>query len=141
MFANFLNHKSIGLLLVITTAACSPDDELTRTDQIRGKAVFDESCVQCHGADGGGAGPASLGLGITPPSLRQLSADNDGVFPREYVMATIDGLSRHNQLTAAMPEFGAGNLGPLIQVEENGLSTPIPADLLALANYIETIQY
>ena len=55
-------------------------------------------------------------------------------------MTTIDGLSRHNQLTAAMPEFGAGDLGPIVQVEEDGLSTPIPADLIALANYLESIQ-
>ena len=55
-------------------------------------------------------------------------------------MSTIDGLSRHFQEDAAMPEFGAGDLGPLVQVGDDKFSTPIPADLIALANYLESIQ-
>ena len=132
--------RNLSILYVLATAACAPEEQSMRTDAVRGKAIYDARCAQCHGADGAGAGPASLGLGGPPPSLRNLASNNDGVFPREYVMATIDGLSRHNELTAAMPEFGAGYLGPVIQVEENGLSMPIPAELLALANYIESIQ-
>ena len=140
MLPSLTPHKSIWVLILAAASACSPEGEVTRTDTLHGKALYDARCAQCHGVDGSGAGPASLGLGAPPPSLRRLSNGNGGVFPREYVMATIDGLSRHNQLTAAMPEFGAGDLGPIVQVEEDGLSTPIPAELIALANYLETIQ-
>lgn len=124
---------------ILSVTACAPEDEAFRTDVFRGEAIYNARCAGCHGAQGKGAGPESLGLGQAPPSLRFLSARNGGVFPREYVMSTIDGLSRHNQ-TVAMPEFGAKDMGPLIQVEENGLSTPTPADLIAVTTYLETIQ-
>jgi hypothetical protein len=39
-----------------------------------------------------------------------------------------------------MPEFGALDLGPAVIVEDDGIGTPVPATLLALANYLETIQ-
>lgn len=128
------------VLCVLPLAACAPDDLATRTDVLRGEALFAQNCASCHGADASGAGPASLGLGAPPPSLKGLSAGNGGVFPRDRVLATIDGLSRKDHPSAAMPEFGAGDLGPLVQVEDNGLSVPIPADLLALTNYLESIQ-
>ncbi len=134
------SYKFIWLFAALTMVACTPDQQVARTDSERGKAVYATRCAQCHGAAGEGAGPASLGLGAPPPSLRLLTANNNNVFPRDYVMSTIDGLARHDHPTAAMPEFGDGNLGQLIQVEENGLSVPIPAELLALANYLETIQ-
>jgi hypothetical protein len=69
-----------------------------------------------------------------------LAKNNERVFPRDYVMGVIDGFSRRSHPTTAMPEFGAGDLGPVIQVEEDGISTPIPSDLIALANYLESIQ-
>jgi hypothetical protein len=62
------------------------------------------------------------------------------MFPRDAVMSTIDGYGRAGGSHGAMPEFGAGDLGPLVQVEADGLSTPVPADLLALTNYLESIQ-
>ena len=126
--------------IVVAVAGCAPEAESPRVDVLRGKQLFQENCAVCHGANAAGSGPASLGLGSPPPSLRGLSAANGGIFPRDFVLGTIDGLERHSDPIAAMPEFGAGDVGPLVQVEENGLSTPIPADLLALANYLETLQ-
>ena len=132
--------KRFGILTILTLAACVETHEENRVDAIRGKQLFSENCAVCHGPNAEGAGDASLGLGTPPPGLRQLSQRNGGVFPRDYVMGTIDGLERHETLDAAMPEFGAGNLGPLIQVEEDGHTVPTPAKLLALAAYLETIQ-
>jgi hypothetical protein len=84
----------------------------------------------------------SLGrqLLIMPPDLTVLAANNGGVFPRDYVLGVIDGFDRRPHFSGAMPEFGAGDMGPTIIVEEDGLGTPIPARLLALATYLETIQ-
>lgn len=135
-----LRTGSVLFISALLLSGCAFENAATRTDALRGKALYDERCVQCHGRNGEGAGAASLGLGLPPPSLRQLAQNNGGVFPTEFVMATIDGLSRHNEIAAAMPEFGAGDLGPIIQVEDAGLSAPIPADLIALASYLETIQ-
>ncbi|KAB7614840.1 cytochrome c [Amylibacter sp. SFDW26] len=106
-----------------------------------GRHLFLKECAECHNYDASGAGPASLGLGMKPPSLTKLSAANNGAFPRDYVMSKIYGLKQNGHTSEVMPDFGEGDLGPLIQVEKDGISTPIPADLLALANYLESIQH
>jgi hypothetical protein len=55
-------------------------------------------------------------------------------------MSTIDGLDRGAHFSAAMPEFGAGDLGETIIVENEGLGTPVPMKLLMLTEYLESIQ-
>ena len=99
-----------------------------------------QKCAACHGDDGKGAGRESLGLGAPPPDLTTLSAQNRGIFPQNFVMSAIDGFNRRNHPASAMPEFGNADLGPDVQVEDGGVSTPIPSDLIALAAYLETIQ-
>ena len=131
---------TVAAAAVFALAACAPEDGIDYSDIERGKQLYADSCSICHGENGSGAGAASLGLGAPPPSLRILSRNAGGVFPRDYVLSTIDGLERHDNPTAAMPEFGTEDMGPLIMTEEDGLATPIPADMLALANYLESIQ-
>ena len=114
--------------------ACQPTDRLPTEADIdvpRGRALFAESCAQCHGRDGSG------GIG---PDLTGLSARAGGTFPEDYVMATIDGLDRHGDPDAVMPEFGARGLGDTVIVEHAGLGTPVPADLLALTAFLRSIQ-
>jgi hypothetical protein len=56
-------------------------------------------------------------------------------------MSIIDGFNRGSHISAAMPEFGATDLGPTVVVENpDGTGTPVPATLLALADYLESIQ-
>ena len=100
-------------------------------DVPRGAALFAENCAACHGADGTG------GIG---PDLTRLAHRNGGDFPETRVMAQIDGMARHGDSGAVMPEFGAGDMGATVVVEHDGLGTPVPADLLALTTYLESIQ-
>ena len=129
-----------AIALLFGLAGCTLEKPEPQTDVAYGKRLYDAQCSQCHGADAKGSGPASLGLGSPPPALHTLKNNNGGVFPRDYVMGVIDGFSRRDHPTAAMPEFGAGDLGPVVQVEQDGVSTPIPTDLIALAAYLESIQ-
>ena len=56
-------------------------------------------------------------------------------------MSTIDGFARGAHFSPAMPEFGETDLGQTVIVEETpGVGTPIPEKLLALADYLESIQ-
>ena len=87
-----------------------------------------------------GDGPAARGLTVAPPDLTTIAARNGGVFPVDQVMSTIDGLDRGQHFSAAMPEFGAGDLGETVIVEEQGLGTPVPMKLLVLTEYLESIQ-
>ncbi|WP_412507060.1 c-type cytochrome [Roseovarius sp. SYSU LYC5161] len=105
-----------------------------------GRTAYQDNCAACHGADGRGGGTLGAQLETPPPDLTTLSARNGGTFPRDAVMSVIDGYDRSHAFSAAMPEFGALDLGPAVIVEDDGIGTPVPATLLALANYLETIQ-
>ncbi|MEM8850401.1 MAG: cytochrome c [Pseudomonadota bacterium] len=124
--------KPTFLILPILVAACQAQPDLPRTDPAHGLALFQQDCAVCHGPDAtGGDGP----------DLTRISARNGGPFPTIRVLAQIDGLGRHGDPEAVMPEFGAQDLGPTVVVEfEAEVGTPVPADLLALARYLETIQ-
>lgn len=122
---------AIGLVLALS--ACVDNG-------VDGRQAFVEDCSSCHGRDAMGNGPAAVAMGVEAPGLTGLAAANGGVFPRNQVMAIIDGLNRDPHFSAAMPEFGAGDMGDPIMVEEDGLAMPVPARLLALADYLEAIQ-
>ena len=123
-----------GLALVALTG-CGLEEP--RPD---GAKLFAAECAGCHGAEAMGNGPLAAGLPVPPPDLTGIAARNGGVFPRDYVMSIIDGLDRGAHFSAAMPEFGAGDMGPLVMTDEDGNPVPVPADLLALADYLETLQ-
>ena len=126
------------LLLAALASGCVTDDEgLPRTDAAHGAALFARDCAACHGA-GGRGGASAAGVA---PDLTTLAARNGGAFPTIAVLAQIDGLGRHGDPEPMMPEFGAGDMGPTIVVElTEGIGTPVPSDLLALATYLEAIQ-
>ena len=132
----------LALLAGASLEACTPERSDIDPDVsvARGETLFFQKCAACHGDDGKGAGQESLGLGAPPPDLTTLSAQNRGIFPQNYVMSVIDGFNRRNHPASAMPEFGNEDLGQDVQVEDGGVSTPIPSDLIALAAYLESIQ-
>ena len=70
---------------------------------------FVNSCASCHGADGTGAGFLTrVFQGVDPGDLTQLSANNGGTFPLEYVFSIIDGreeVAAHGN--RKMPVWGA----------------------------------
>lgn len=121
-------------LAPLALAACVQQE--VQTGPEAGALAFQEDCAACHGPDGKGLRFATM----RTPDLTRLSERNGGTFPRDYVMSTIDGYIRGEHFSDAMPEFGAGDMGPTVIVEEDGIGTPIPARLLALANWLETVQ-
>lgn len=121
------------ILAVLGLAACVDEP-------IDGRTAYLENCASCHGLDAKGDGPMARGLTTAPPDLTMIASRNGGVFPTDQVMSTIDGLDRGAHFSAAMPEFGAGDMGATVIVEEDGLGTPVPMQLLALAEYLESIQ-
>ena len=109
-------------------------------EPVDGRTAYLENCAACHGNDARGDGPAARALSVAPPDLTLIAARNGGVFPTNQVMSTIDGLDRGTHFSAAMPEFGAGDLGDTVIVETDGLGTPVPMQLLRLAEYLQSIQ-
>ena len=124
-----------ALLLPLALAACMPEPEPS------GAMTFAENCVACHGVGGDGTGELAAGLDPRPADLTSLSRRFGGEFPMQYVLGVIDGYRRETPHPTAMPEFGAGDLGPTVIVEfEEGIPTPVPERLLELAQYIRTLQ-
>ena len=128
--------RRLMIILPLMLAAC-----VTETEIPDGRTAFIQDCVACHGTDAKGSGSLALGVGIIAPDLTQISTRNGGTFPRQKVMAIIDGLNRDTHFSNAMPEFGAGDLGEAVIVEgEDGLGPPTPVRLTALADYLDRIQ-
>lgn len=130
----------IRILIPIAAAcvlvACAPER------QVSGRALYQDYCLSCHGAGGRGDGPAAEGLGKAPADLTTISARNGGTFPMVQVMSAIDGYSRRGDRSSVMPELGVAlQEGPLVRVDTgDGIATPTPANLVALANYLKGLQ-
>lgn len=133
----------IPMMAAATAALVAAGCAMTLQERVssrHGAALFAQECAACHGAGGTGyAGPARDWT--PPPDLTTLARRNGGTFPQLAILSTIDGLERHGQAGAIMPEFGAGDMGPTVVVEmEEGVGTPIPADLIALGEHLRSIQ-
>ncbi len=124
----------IGLGVAAVLAACATEVET-------GRANYDSLCAGCHGPTGKGDGAAAAGLDERPADLTQIAAKNGGVFPRVEVMAKIDGYAKGEPHYGAMPAFWPLLEGRTVLVETgDGILTPTPEPLVALAAYIETLQ-
>ncbi len=119
----------IALAAVAMAAACTAPPEPS------GAELFAQNCAQCHGTDAKGGAMANA------PDLTTLATRHGGTFPAEYVMSTIDGLSRENTHDP-MPVFGKvlERSDMEVWVDENGTPTPTPGALIRLAEYLEGLQ-
>lgn len=134
----------VALCTTIAIAGCTASfDEPSLNERVsvtRGAQFFAENCAVCHGTDARGSDARSPS-GVRPPDLTRLSHRNGGTFPEIDAMAAVYGPAYHNSRETYMPRFGEGDLGPLVTVEvEDGIGTPVPADLVALSAYLQSIQ-
>ena len=122
--------------LGLVTACTEP---VTKSD---GAALYSEFCASCHGDSGTGDGPAAAGLSRAPADLTTLSSRNGGTFPLMDVLSTIDGYTRAKHGNLTMPEFGVMlEDQPMVLVDTgDGIETPTPEPLIAIADYLLTLQ-
>ena len=120
----------------LALAGCAP------TSPEAGRALFTQYCASCHGPGAKGDGPMAAGLGKKPADLTTIAERNGGTFPLARVMSAIDGYTRRNDHGSIMPEMGPVlPAGPLVRMDTgDGVLTPVPANLAALAHYLETLQ-
>ncbi|MBM2576461.1 cytochrome c [Jannaschia sp. Os4] len=111
--------------LLGTLAACVAGSEQSASQA--GARLFADNCAGCHGTDARGRGDA--------PDLTRLAAGAGGTFP------TVDVLNQIHGGGGRMPAFDGLDAGDTVVVEiEEGVGTPVPADLLALWTYLEAVQ-
>ncbi len=125
-----------SVVAAVLLVACAPER------QVSGRALFTDYCASCHGDSGRGDGPAAEGLGKMPADLTTIAARNGGTFPMVQVMSTIDGYTRRGDRSSVMPELGVAlQEGPLVMFDTgDGIATPTPVNLIALANYVKRLQ-
>lgn len=119
-------------------AACTPEEMPEASD---GRGLFIANCAVCHGADAKGDGPMARAMESAPSDLTLIALRNGGTFPAVKVLSTIDGYTKSSISGPNMPEFGALLDGDLVPLDTgDGVLTPTPRKLVALLEYIESIQ-
>ncbi len=128
----------IGPMAAVVLAGCVETEMPGPKD---GRALFMENCAICHGENARGDGPMARAMTKAPTDLTLIKLRNGDSFPRARVMSTIDGYARTGPSAPDMPEFGALLEGDLVPYDSgDGKPTPTPRKLVALAEYLESIQ-
>ncbi len=125
-------------VLVALTGACTLPLQTSPTED--GQQIYRSACASCHGLTGQGDGPVAGALKTPTPDLTRLSQQHGGIFPRDFVIATIAGernFTAHG--TREMPvwsqRFGPGGSGA------PGVASVYARQRLEmLTYYIESIQ-
>jgi mono/diheme cytochrome c family protein len=91
----------VGIAGVVLAAAMSTSAQGPRQglpplvpESLVGSVSFDLYCASCHGRNGRGDGPTAAALKARPADLTVLARGNGGVFPRDRVLAFIEGSQR-----------------------------------------------
>ena len=75
-------------------------------DANEGKALYQSHCADYHGTEVDGNGPLANAMIMKPKNLRQLAAENEGVFPMLRVVMRIDGRDPLVSHGSPMPVYG-----------------------------------
>jgi mono/diheme cytochrome c family protein len=105
----------------------------------QGQKLYLKYCSSCHGKDGRGNGPVTPYLKIKVPDLTLLKKKNNGIYPLDYVMSTIDGrraVRAHGD--RQMPVWGEIFREEIAKEKYQELTTLLTAKLIA--EYVGTLQ-
>jgi mono/diheme cytochrome c family protein len=102
---------------------------------LTGRDSFDRYCATCHGVSGRGDGPVGASLKARPSDLTTLARRNGGVFPRNQVLAFVEGTGR------AIPAHGPTEMplwGGIFRWLDSAPRTTVR--LNNLVAYVESLQ-
>lgn len=121
---------------------CSPAFAQAAGDQeyVAGEQEYIVACAVCHGESAMGDGPFADLLNISTPSLLELTRANDGVFPFEAVLATIDGRDGVRAHGSSMPIWGERFQASAASQRGETAEMVARGRILALVYYLRSIQ-
>lgn len=113
----------------------------------RGRVTFRIYCENCHGPNAEGDGTIADWLTVPPANLTTLTANNDGEFPAERLMAVVDGrrsVAGHSRKGGReMPIWGEIFRDPMSLSATNENETPeerAERKIKELVAYLRTLQ-
>jgi cytochrome c553 len=104
-------------------------------ESLVGSVSFDLYCASCHGRSGRGDGPTAAALKTRPADLTGLARANRGVFPRERVLAFVEGSAR--AVSHGSPEMPVW--GPTLRALDAS-DARVTVRLQNLVAFVESIQ-
>lgn len=122
------------LALAASRQADRPET-VDRPSAHRGEPTYRTYCSSCHGKQARGDGPLAKDLKVQPANLSELAKRNEGEFPFEMVVETIEhGRSVRGHGTEDMPAWGdAFEMTSQSEAEAS-------AKMTELAHYLWTLQ-
>ena len=105
-----------------------------------GEQEYLVACAGCHGESAMGDGPLAELLKISPPSLLELTRANDGRFPFEMVLVTIDGRDGVRAHGSPMPIWGERFQASATSQRGETAEMVARGRILSLVYYLQSIQ-
>ncbi len=131
---------TLGVLTAFTLSGCM-QGQTAMPGPSDGRALYGKYCAACHGPNATGDGELARMMAKPPKNLTLIAVRHGETFPRAKVMSIVDGYARTGSVYPGMPEFGPLLEGDLIPFDSgDGVLTPTPRKLVALVEYLESIQ-
>lgn len=105
-----------------------------------GEREYMVACAGCHGESAKGDGPLAGILNISTPSLQDLTKTNDGNFPFETVLLTIDGRDGVRAHGSKMPVWGERFQATATSQRGETAQMVARGRILSLVYYLQSIQ-
>ena len=128
-----LNSK-VGLLavLILSSSPVLADDA--------GKREYNVACAGCHGESAMGDGPLAGLLNVSTPNLLSLTQVNDGTFPFQAILSTIDGRDGVRAHGSTMPIWGERFQASATSQRGESADMVARGRILSLVYYLQSIQ-
>lgn len=107
---------------------------------VSGQEEYIVACSGCHGESAMGDGPLAGLLSITTPNLTELSKGNNGEFPFEVVLATIDGRDGIRAHGSKMPIWGERFQDSATSQRGESADMVARGRILSLVYYLQSVQ-
>ncbi len=108
--------------------------------EIAGEQEYMVACAGCHGESAMGDGPLADLLNISTPSLLELTQANDGSFPFEAILTTIDGRDGVRAHGSTMPIWGERFQSSAASQRGETADMVARGRILSLVYYLQSIQ-
>ena len=105
-----------------------------------GQQEYMDNCASCHGESAMGQGPLAELMTVKVPSLTDLAAKNDGVFPMLEVIHAIDGRQGTRGHGYPMPVWGTRFKKDSEDTGPYGGEAIVRGRVLSIVYFLESIQ-